>query len=236
MKLSYEVWFNRRYESNTKSAPKKPLTKKERDMLTQTCLKKCISAYISRMSASGLKSNLDSIDDLKSEAWIAMENIMDKFDKSKCGKITKYDEPGKDKPKSLEFYFTNYFYGRVNFMACDTRTVKQKRGMIGGTASSSDEITYNPADTASGPDAKYRYDSLDLLLLELDKQPEPVQVLFDQIFNQELPTDELKVIHPDYLKVRRALGSFINDFKTKHEGLLSEEVINFKKKKRSRKV
>ena len=236
MKLSPEVWFNRRYESNTKTAPTKPLTKKERKMLTETCLKRCQAAYISRMTASGLKCNLDSVDDLKSEAWIAMENIMDKFDKSKCGKIVKYDKEGKDQPKSLEFYFINYFFGRVNFMACDTRTVKQKRGMIGGTSSSMDEISYNPADTGSSPDANYRFDALNMLTAELKKQPDSVRALFDQIYNEGLSAEELKTMHKDYLKVRRALGSFINEFRVKNETLLSEEVFNFKKKKRSRKA
>lgn len=234
MKLSLETYYGRRYESNTKNAPKKPLSKKERAHLTETCLKKCISAYISRMTASGLLTGLDSVDDLKNEAWIAMENIMDKFDKSKCGKIVKYDEPGKDKPKSLEFYFLNYFYGRVNFMACDTRSEKKKRGLIGNQASSVDEVVYNPEDESANPENMHKFDSLKKLSTEIAKLPEPVQKLFDEIYIQGLSTEDLKSRHTDYLKLRRSLGQFLKEFETKNQKLLSEEVQGFKLKKRGR--
>jgi hypothetical protein len=234
MKLSLETYYGRRFESATKNPPKKPLTKKEREYLVETCWKKCLSAYISRMTASGLLSGVDTLEDLKGEAWIAMTNIMDKFDKSKCGKIQKYDEPGKDKPKSVEFYFLNYFYGRVNFMAVDTRSEKKRRGMIGSQSSSVDEVVYNPEDKSINPESKYAYDSLRYLTRELDKQPTGVKELFDEIYVHGLSTSELKERHADYLKLRRLLGSFLKDFESKHQSLLTEEVAGYKGKKRGR--
>lgn len=234
MKLSLESYYGRRYESGTKNPPKKPLTKKERKMLTEACSKKCIAAYISRMTASGLVNPLDSIEDLKNEAWIAMGNIMDKFDKAKCGEITKYDVPGKDKPKSLEFYFLNYFYGRVNFMACDTRSEKKKRGMIGSKTASTDEVVYNPKDDSTSPENALKFDSLKFLQRDLKKQPLSVQTLFEDIYMSGVAVSELKKKYPDYLKVRRLLSVFLKDFERKNQGLLKEEVFGYKEKRRGR--
>lgn len=234
MKLGLETYFGRRYESNTKIKPSKPLTKKERKFLHETCFKKCLSAFISRMTASGLMSNLDGIPDLTGEAYIAFNNIMDKFDKSKCGKIEKYDVPGKDKPKSLEFYFLNYFYGRVNFMAVDTRSEKRKRGMIGSQTSSVDEVVYNPEDRSADPERAHKYDSIHLLREALNKQPEPVQNLFNDVYIEGLTTSELKERHPDYLKLRRALSGFIKEFELKNYSTLSSEIKGYKMKKRGR--
>jgi hypothetical protein len=159
---------------------------------------------------------------------------MDKFDKTKCGKIQKYDEPGKDKPKSLEFYFLNYFYGRVNFMACDTRTDKRKRGMVGSQATSMDEVAYNPEDRSASPEEAHKYDSVKLLSDALGSQPKPVRDLFREIYIDGLPTDELKALHPDYLKLRRTLGGFLKDFEASNHELLAEEVVGYKIKKRGR--
>jgi hypothetical protein len=236
MKLALETYYGRRFESGTKNPPVKPLTKKERKYLHENCFKKCVSAYVSRMTASGLLSGVDSVNDLTSEAYVAFENIMDKFDKSKCGKIQKYDEPGPTAPKSLDFYFLNYFYGRVNFMAVDTRTEKRKRGMIGSQSSSVDEVVYNPEDRSSAPDRAHKFDSLRFMIQALETQPVAIQELFYQIYHEGLKTHELKKVHPDYLKLRRALGGFLKDFESRNEELLMEEVPGYKTKKRGRRL
>lgn len=234
MKLSPETFYVRRYESKTNERPDKPLTDKEREYLTKTCLKKCISSYVARMTGSGLVSGTDTINDLPGEAFIAFKNIMDKFDKSKCGKIQKYDVPGKTNPKSLEFYFYTYFCGRVNWMACDTRTEKKKRGMV-GSSGSLNEIMYNPEDPTSDPERSHSLDAIVFLERELKKQHPDVQRLFEEIYVVGLTTDELRARHPNYVKLRRSLGAFIKDFEEQHHNLLSVEAAGYKnKKKRSK--
>jgi hypothetical protein len=236
MKLALETYYGRRYESSTKNKPKKPLTKKERERLYEVLHKQCVAAYISRMTKSGLMSGVDSIHDLTGEAYIAIQNIMDKFDKARCGKIQKFDEEGSDKPKSLEFYFLTYFQGRVNWMAVDTRNEKKKRGMIGSQANSNEEVSYNPEDRSSSPEEAHRYDSIKFLKKALDNQTQSVKELFNEIYIEKLTTVELKKRHPDYLKLRRALGGFIKEFEFKNQELLEEEVYGYKPKKRGRRA
>ena len=113
-----------RYEPTT------PLTKREKKRLSKNCWEKCRNGYKIRMIKSGLLSDYETPDDLEAEAYILMWNILDKFDKSKCGKISDFDEPGAKAPKTLEFYFKNYFYGRVNFVAIEARDCKYRRGNL----------------------------------------------------------------------------------------------------------
>ena len=229
MKLSLETFFGRRYESKTKQEPKQPLNEKDRKHLLDNILKKCTSAYISRMTGSGLTNVLDSNADLVSEAYIAMVNIMDKFDKGKCGVIAEFDVQGETAPKTLEFYFYNYFCWRVNFMAEDTRQGKRKRGMIGPSSGSTDQTVYNPEDQAANPEYHHRFDSHRFLMAELKLQPQQIQDLFQDSYVDKMKTDELKKLYPDYLKLRRALGAFVKNFRSQHRELLSEEVEGFVK-------
>lgn len=236
MKLGTETYYIRKYESNTKVPPKDPLTSEEKEFLKTTLANKCLAAYVARMTSSGLQNDLDMIQDLHGESWAALDNILDKFDKSKCGKIEKYDVPGAKNPKSLEFYFYNYFCHRVNFMACDTRTEKRKRGMIGSKSFSTGEVIYNPEDKSINPESPHMFDTIKYLYKELLTQPQAIQDLFHEIYVEEFETEELKAKHPDYLKLRRTLGAFLKDFNEKYSNVIKEEVGSSVAKKRTRKT
>lgn len=100
--------FDRKYDSKVKNAPKTPLTKGERDYLKMINFERCRNAYVRRMYSSGhVDKNNEIKSDLIGEAFILMENILNKFDKSKFkSKITGlvYINPktGKKTEKSVE--------------------------------------------------------------------------------------------------------------------------------------
>ena len=129
-------------ERGARNLPVDPLTLDEKNMLIEKCWEKCRNAYRSRISSSGLLADYDEIEDLVGEAYLLMNNILDKFDKSRCGEIhPDTDIPGRKSPKTLMFYFKNYFYGRVNFTACEAREFKKSRG--NGPRGVVEEVSYD---------------------------------------------------------------------------------------------
>jgi hypothetical protein len=143
--LKADSWIKRKYSPKIKDAPKSPLTPEQKDYLKKHCWDKCFRAYKNRMLSSALISDFETKDDLVGEAWIAMGEILDRFDTSRCGEIAEYDVQGDKAPKTLEFYFNIYFSGRVNFMACESRTHKKSRN-VQFSNQDIQEYEYNPVD------------------------------------------------------------------------------------------
>lgn len=259
MKLKLDNHIKRDPDRSARNIPVSPLSDNEKAYLSSICHNKCLRAYKSRMLASALLGDYETDKDLDGEAFIAMWNIIHKFDTSKCGKITgfvlvdkkgkktekkmdewislgakihfrqkgefqmmyltykgqelkTYDVPGQKKPKSLEFYFTNYFYGRVNFIACESRAAKKQRGV--GPAESISEITYDPEDTSNVTVHNHNYEITGVLLGELEKRSVEFKRFFMQTYKLECTQRELREEYGEKFNVlRQELNKFVNEIK-----------------------
>jgi hypothetical protein len=232
MKLKPDAWIKRKYSPKIKEMPKKPLTDDEKKRLEKSCFEKCHKAYRNRMIHSGLISDFEEAGDLEGEAWIAMQEIMNRFDLSKCGIVAKHDTEGKTAPKTLEFYFLNYFYGRVNFMACESRTHKKSRN-VQFSNSQYDEIEYNPVDMSSGGAANQNYEITGHIMNGLQNKSKHFQRFFYQTYVLQCSYKELVDEYgQDSCKQRKEeLQEFVEGLKKNHK----QDFASGKKGERGRK-
>lgn len=232
LKLKYDSWIKRKFSPKVKEQPKLPLNEEQKKLILTKCWDKCYKAYRSRMISSGLISDFEEQNDLISEAWIAMNEIISRFDLSKCGEISEYDIPGDDKPKTLEFYFLNYFYGRVNFMACEARTHKKSRNVQFSNSEFS-EIEYAPVDDSIKGDSQYEITGN--ILNELTKKSKDFQRYFYQVYILQCTYKELVDEYgQSFCKEKRdEVHDFINNIRSNYK---PDYAIKFKQKgKRGRK-
>lgn len=190
VKLKPDAWIKRKYSPKIKEAPKTPLTDEQKQYLRKMCWEKCYKAYKNRMMASALISDFETQEDLEGEAWIAMGEILDRFDTSKCGVIAQYDVQGNLAPKTLEFYFNNYFSGRVNFMACESRTHKKSRN-VQFSSQDIQEYEYNPIDERSVTPFDQKYEITGHLMNELKMRDQAFQRFFYQHYQLQCSYKEL---------------------------------------------
>ena len=233
LKLKQDGWIKRKYSPKIKENPVRPLTDEERTHIQVNCWEKCHRAYRNRMMASGLISDFETQDDLLGEAWIAMNEILDRFDLSRCGEVSQHDVPGGDKPKTLVFYFLNYFYGRVNFMACEARTHKKSRNVQSYGAEIS-ETEYSPIDERAGNDSS-KYEITENILYELRKKSKEFQRFFYQIYGLQCSYKELvdEYSQSGCKQKRAELVDFIDSLKSRYN---IDYVVPYKeKRKRGRK-
>lgn len=219
-KLKLDNFVKREPDRSARNIPVRPLTDEQKMALADEKGKvwpKCLKAYINRMRASALLSDFESEEDLKGEAYIAMWNILDKFDLSKCGQIEKYDVEGKTAPKTLEFYFVNYFYGRVNFIACEARAGKKQRGV--GPAETLDDVSYDPEDeNGNFSEHLHKYDITGELLGELKVKDFTFQRFFVQLYRMQYTQRELREEYGDRFNILKAQSQdFINYLKDKYK-------------------
>lgn len=129
------------------------------------------------------------------------------------GKMLKsFDIPGAKRPKTLEFYFLNYFYGRVNFLACEARTAKKSRGI--GPADQVGDISYDEEGVEHFTPSKAQYSITEVVFSELKKKDFQFQRFFAQKFYQELKVKELKEEYGDkFNKINQELITFLNHCK-----------------------
>ena len=209
-------------DRSARNLPVDPLTKKEMDRLKEECWEKCRNAYIVRMTRSALISDFEQADDLIGEAWIFMENILGKFDKSKCGEIAEYDVEGKTAAKTLKFYFLNYYYGRVNFVACEARDFKKKRGV--GPRGTPVDVSYDEDFEGDFSEFNHDYDATSNIFYELKKKSTDFQRFFYQHYRVQLSQKELREEWGGrFNKLKQELTKFKNDLKRKyHVGYLQE--------------
>ena len=216
-KLKLDNFVKREPDRSARNIPVQPLTAEEKKDLATKVWPKCLRAYKSRMRSSALLSDFESEDDLEGEAYIAMWNILDKFDTSKCGQIAKYDEEGKLAPKTLEFYFNTYFSGRVNFIACEARAGKKQRGV--GPAEALDDVSYDPEDEGSNfSEYLHKYDITGELLSELKTKDLTFQRFFVQLYRMQYTQRELREEYKDRFNILKAQAmDFINHLKDKYK-------------------
>jgi hypothetical protein len=216
LKLKLDGWVKRDPDRSARNIPGKQLTEKQKQHLAKVCWIRCMRAYKNRMMASALISDFETDKDLDAEAYIAMWNILNKFDISKCGLIAKFDVPGAKNPKTLEFYFINYFYGRVNFIACEARAMKKQRGI--GPADGLNEIAYDPADVNNVTEHNHEYEITGVLLQELKKKNDEFQRFFYQTFKLQCTQREMREEYGDKFNIlRHDLMKFIEDIKKQHK-------------------
>ncbi len=212
LKLKLDNWVKRDPDRSARNIPSKPLTQKQKEYLAKVCQNICLRAYKSRMLASALISDFETDKDLESESYIAMWNIINKFDLSKCGPLSKYDVPGATRPKTLEFYFKNYFYGRVNFIACEARAQKKQRGV--GPADSIQEISYDAQDVSNITEHNHEYEITGVILSELKSRSAEFQRFFYQTFKLQCTQRELREEYGEKFNfLRQDLMRFIEEIK-----------------------
>ncbi len=208
LQLKLDGWVKRDPDRSARNIPAKPLTEAIKKHLAVSCWDQCLRAYKKRMISSALLSDYETDRDLDAEAYIAMWNILNKFDISKCGPLAKYDVPGQFKPKTLEFYFTVYFSGRVNFIACEARAMKKQRGV--GPAEGLTEISYDQADHTSLSEHNHDYEITGILFQELKKKPESFQRFFHQTYKLQCTQREMREEYGDnFNAMRHELMRFI---------------------------
>lgn len=232
IKLKPDLWVKRKYSPKIKDVPKNPLTPEQKIQLMKNCGEKCFKAYRNRMMASGLLSDFEDVNDLQGEAHIAMTEILNRFDTSRCGKIELYDTPGATNPKTLEFYFLNYFYGRVNFMACESRTHKKSRNVQSYTGDVFEE-EYDPVDLKNDP-TNNDYEITGQIMTELQKQNKNLQRFFYQTFVLQCSYKELvdEYGQEQCRNKKEELQEFINELKKNYVNDFGEKDNNKKKKQK----
>ena len=226
MRLKSDNSILRYTDRSARNAPTEPLTEKEKKRLAENCWQKCLNAYKIRMIKSGLLSDYETPEDLEGEAYILMWNILNKFDKSKCGKISEFDEPGAKAPKTLEFYFKNYFYGRVNFTAAEARDYKKKRGV--GPRGVVDEVVYDEESSLGNND--YKYESTGNIFNLLSDQAFEFRRFFVQLHILELTKTEMREEWGKEFDERLTeVQEFIGLIKKKHHKKYLEEIGKIRK-------
>jgi hypothetical protein len=217
LRLKLDNFVKREPDRSARNIPTQPLTMEQKKYLAEKCLTKCTKAYINRMRSSALLADFEEIEELQGEAYIAMWNILNKFDLSKCGLVQEFDEEGKTAPKTLEFYFTNYFYGRVNFIACEARAGKKQRGV--GPAESLDDVSYDPEDEG-GPitETQHKYEITGNVLMELKAKESRFQRFFVQMYRLQCTQRELREEYGDGFNVLKAqCADFISYIREKYQ-------------------
>lgn len=216
-KLKLDNFVKREVDRSARKDPTTPLTLDQKQDLAKKVWPKCEKAYKNRMRASALLSDFETEEDLKGEAYIMMWNILDKFDLSKCGQIANFDTEGKTAPKTLEFFFVNYFYGRVNFVACESRAGKKQRGV--GPAENLDDVSYDPEDSnADLTEYMHKYDITGELLSELKGKNFTFQRFFIQLYRMQYTQRELREEYKDRFNLLKAESTdFIGYLKEKYK-------------------
>jgi hypothetical protein len=209
-------------DRDAREEPVDPLTHAEKERLSVALWKDCRAAYKRRMVSSGLLADYEESGELDGEAYIFMWNILGKFDKSKCGKIAEFDIEGATNPKTLEFYFKIYFSGRVNFVACEARDYKKKRGI--GPKGSVSDVSYDEESEGHFSEIEYEYEATGHFFEGLQKRSDDfkrfaVQSMIVQVSQKELREE----FGPNFNKLKSELTKFKNDLKKKHLGSFLRE-------------
>jgi len=185
--LKPDNWIKRKFCPKIKEFPKKPLTAEQKKRLKETTWDDCRKAYVSRLS-QGLLSDFEDKRDLVSEAFLAMDAILERFDVSYYeGKIAEFDVTGPTNPKTLEFFFVAYFQGRVNFIACESRSHKKTHN----AGTSQELVPYDPKSESFGFGVEEEYEITGNLKYELSKRSSEFQRFFIKNVAQEIPYKDL---------------------------------------------
>lgn len=213
--LKQDNGINRYPDRSARHEAVDPLTPAEIARLVENCQDYCIRSYKIRMIKSALISDYEEHKDLDGEAIIFMYNILGKFDKSKCGGIADFDEKGATKPKTLEFYFKNYFSGRVNFVACEAREDKKKKGI--GPGGSVFDVSYDEEAESEFSEVSHEYEATSAVFAALKNKTDDFKRFFAQNYFEEMQQKELREEWgPKFSKLKSELGKFKNDLKKKH--------------------
>lgn len=222
-------------DRGARNEPVDPLTDKEKKQLEENVWEKCRNGYVRRLIKSGLLADYDEIEDLTGEAYIFFHNIMSKFDKSKCGKIQEYDEEGSDKGKTLEFYFKNYFYGRINFVACEVRDQKKKRG-IGPRSGQGTvmEVSFDAKHTGDFSEYEYEHEVTGEIFSALNKKSDDFKRFFYESYRVEFKQSELRERWGNkYNKLKNELTKFKKQLQKNHYATFVKETGRERKRTKS---
>lgn len=205
-------------DRGARNEPVDPLTEEEMKKLEEEVWTSCRNGYVRRIIKSGLLSDHDEIQDLEGEAYIFFKNILGKFDKSKCGDILEYDVKGDDQGKTLAFYFKNYFYGRINFVACEARDQKKKWG-IGPRNSTGTvmEVSFDAKHTGDFSEYEYEHEVTGEIFSAVNNKSEEFKRFFYETFRVEFKQAELRQRWgTKYNKLKNELTKFKKELNKKH--------------------
>lgn len=216
LQLKLDGWVKREPDRSARNIPAKKLTQKMKEHIAQKCYTNCLRAYKKRMISSALLSDFETHKDLDAEAYIAMWNIIEKFDISKCGLIAKFDVPGATNPKTIEFYFNTYFSSRVNFIACESRAFKKQRGV--GPTDGLAEISYDAADHNVMTEHNHEYEITGILLKKLKYKDQDFQRFFHQLYQLQCTQRELREEYGDkFSELRAQMNKFITEVQRENQ-------------------
>lgn len=225
MLLKPERALLRYVERDAREVLVEPLTDFEKEMLREKLQKYCITSFKRRMISSGLMADFDEQSDIENDAYLFMQNILDKFDKSKYkGKIAEHDVPGAGKPKTLEFYFKIYFSGRINFTACEVRNLKKRQGS--GSGAMGDVIYDEELGESSlfnlDSNVSCKYNSTELMLNHLKDKSDDFKQFLHESFIEQYSQKELK---DKWQGKFSTLKSQLNQFKKEIKKKYSKDYI-----------
>jgi hypothetical protein len=213
--LKLDNSITRENDRGTRNDPKEPLTPEEQQDIKKNDWIYCKIAYVNRMMKSRLYDpDVETVKDLENDAWIFFENILGKFDKSFFkGRIAKkYDVSGNRSPKTLGWYFRNYFSHRVQQTAQESRNEKKKRGI--GPAEHMDDIAYDPVDMSSGlSEHMFNYEVTGEIWTEVKKRDRDFQRFFVQLCIEQCTQKELREEYKDRYKMFKAM---LTDIKNRY--------------------
>lgn len=212
--LFVDLNFTHKVESSNLEDPKEPLSKKEREKIERLLLKKCTVAYVKKFRCSGLKSSAYDISDLKQDAWIHLQNIMNKFDKAAypSESIGLNDIEGSGNQKTIEWYFYNYYCRRLNLTVKEN--VEIKKTVSGGDYPCPGWLSI---DSDKVEDRAQSHSELaDIFKEELALQPLKIREFIELKMFLGIPLNELKKIYSDFRSLNEKSRNFINSFREQH--------------------
>ena len=150
--------------------------------------------------------------------WIKDEKELKKSYRIITSKLKEgfYDEEGKNKPKTLEFYFTIYYYGRVNFTACEARAMKKDRG-TGPVDAMGDEVPYDPAAMTSNFMVDPNYEITANIKYELDQEDERFRRFFTELYFLKSYQKEMREDYEDFKILKQRCDVFIQKIRKKYK-------------------
>lgn len=130
---------------------------------------------------------------------------MKNFDKAKCGPIGKEDIKGKNSPKTLKWYFINYFSQRCKYKIKDIFKDKNAQGAQIETGYVTETIEH---DSIYNEEYISEDKRISLIQKEIENASEDVKLFFKQRFVFGFTFEELRELWGDkYIQVREEFNS-----------------------------
>lgn len=199
------------FDPKRSKKPKLPLTKEEIAKIFEEKFEECVHAYSNRTMKSGLLGIEDEDNkSMRNSAYLFFMALTSKFDKSFYGEIGDKDIDGKNSPKTLGWYFYNYFTGKVNENAKEQKDKRKKHRDLYGSDIDHEWVIQNiPAERA----IEYRQ-FYDMLMVDAQKHISIGAItLMERRFLEGASSKEAKKMSGhSYYALRNEMMNYLNIF------------------------